>query len=364
MDNSGLLFIPDISGFTKFVNETEIEHSRYIIEELLENIINSNQIGLTISEIEGDAVLFYRFGKTPSPEEIYQQVEKMFCNFQKQLKNYETRRACQCSACTAAINLSLKIITHYGEFSTYNVKKYSKLIGKDVIVAHQLLKNDIDLHEYWLVTNDLFNLNMGNSSLRMNWLMGNKQTEKGEVAFHYAMLTHLKEKVQPDPLSDLELDDNKLKLISKVKTIDAPSISVLSVIGNFSLRSKWMEGVKSTGKVSHPINHVGVKHSTVFNNRAMVFYSSSFSQNNDFYFYSETDEKKTMAIYFTLKSLEDNKTLVIIDYYIKKDPFLQFFFPLVTKNKLSRQLAKSLDNLEELCRTPGIAYPKTLQKTG
>src|SRR6185312_14866122 len=110
MDNSGLLFIPDISGFTKFVNETEIDHSRYIIGELLENIINSNQMGLTVSEIEGDAVLFYRYGKVPSLEEIYRQVESMFCNFQKQLKNLETRRACQCSACTAAKNLSLKII--------------------------------------------------------------------------------------------------------------------------------------------------------------------------------------------------------------------------------------------------------------
>lgn len=160
MKNSGLLFIPDISGFTKFLNETDIEHSRYIIGELLENIINSNHIGLTVSEIEGDAVLFYRVGNTLSLEEIYRQVENMFCNFHKQIKNYDIRRACQCSACIAAKNLSLKIITHYGEFSTYEVKNYSQLIGKDVIVAHQLLKNEIDLHEYWLVTSDLFDLKL------------------------------------------------------------------------------------------------------------------------------------------------------------------------------------------------------------
>ena len=45
MENKGLLFIPDISGFTRFVNETEIEHSRLIIQELLELLINANQIG-------------------------------------------------------------------------------------------------------------------------------------------------------------------------------------------------------------------------------------------------------------------------------------------------------------------------------
>ena len=61
METKGLLFIPDISGFTRFVNETEIEHSRLIIQELLETLINTNEIGLEISEIEGDAILFYKF---------------------------------------------------------------------------------------------------------------------------------------------------------------------------------------------------------------------------------------------------------------------------------------------------------------
>ena len=42
MENKGLLFIPDISGFTRFINETEIDHSRLIIQELLELLINAN----------------------------------------------------------------------------------------------------------------------------------------------------------------------------------------------------------------------------------------------------------------------------------------------------------------------------------
>jgi hypothetical protein len=58
MENKGLLFIPDISGFTRFVNETEIGHSRLIIQELLEILINANEVGLEVSEIEGDAILY------------------------------------------------------------------------------------------------------------------------------------------------------------------------------------------------------------------------------------------------------------------------------------------------------------------
>src|ERR1051326_122434 len=122
MENKGLLFIPDISGFTRFVNETEIEHSRLIIQELLEIIINANNIGLEVSEIEGDAILFYKFGESPDLKLIYEQVKKMFWEFDRSLNAYEYRRFCQSKACTSAIGLTLKVITHYGEFTGYNVK--------------------------------------------------------------------------------------------------------------------------------------------------------------------------------------------------------------------------------------------------
>ena len=156
MQKNGLLFIPDISGFTRFINQSEIEHSKHIIEELLDTIINANQLGLEISEIEGDAILFYKFGTLPSLNEIEDQVKKMFIEFHKKIKNYETRRICQCGACRQTVDLTLKFISHSGEFTGYQVKDFYKLLGKDVILAHQLLKNDIETHEYWLVTNDLF----------------------------------------------------------------------------------------------------------------------------------------------------------------------------------------------------------------
>ena len=63
MENKALLFIPDISSFTMFVNETEIEHSLLILQELLETLINANEIGWQVCEIEGDAILFYKYSE-------------------------------------------------------------------------------------------------------------------------------------------------------------------------------------------------------------------------------------------------------------------------------------------------------------
>src|SRR6478672_10811941 len=225
MENKGLLFIPDISGFTRFVNETEIGHSRLIIQELLEILINANQIGLEVSEIEGDAILFYKFGESPDLKELYEQVEKMFCTFHSHLIAYENRRFCQCKACKSAINLTLKIITHYGEFTGYNVKSFNKLIGKDIIVAHQLLKNDIEQHEYWLVTKKLVHDSPPAELAEwMKWKSSMKQTESGEISFLYTQLSPLKNGITP-ALPQLELS-KKARMMSLSKEYETDIITM------------------------------------------------------------------------------------------------------------------------------------------
>lgn len=61
-----LLFILDISGFTEFVHYTEISHSKHIVSELLELLIDENSIGLELAEIEGNALFFYKMTKKTS----------------------------------------------------------------------------------------------------------------------------------------------------------------------------------------------------------------------------------------------------------------------------------------------------------
>ena len=127
-----LLFIPDISGFTKFVNNTAAEHGRHIIAELLDLIIESNELDLTVSELEGDAVFFYRDGPLPSFDEIVAQSRRMFEAFHRQLKLYEVRRICDCGACSGAHELTLKIVAHAGPIDLISVRGFEKPFGTDV----------------------------------------------------------------------------------------------------------------------------------------------------------------------------------------------------------------------------------------
>ena len=341
--NRGLIFIPDISGFTRFVNNTEIEHSRLIIQELLEILINSNQIGLEISEIEGDAILFYRFGEPPPLEDLYQQVNKMFCDFHRNLIAYEQRRYCYCAACNAAIALTLKVITHYGEFTGYNVKNFNKLIGKDIIVAHQLLKNDIEKHEYWLITNDVTKEQPARLTDWMRWMNSAKMTDNGEVPYHYTYLTTLKENLPPEEINRSVLA-NKKKVLSVKQEYDADIISLFHTTGDFRYRNKWLVGVERVEEVGHYLPRVGMKcKCTYTNGKVGNFTSNSYSFSPEKIQFTETDEDGTSRQYI-LEKITDGRTTFTVDHYIEKNLGSSFNF-LFRKGKIKRDLQASLENL-------------------
>lgn len=358
MENKGLLFIPDISGFTRFVNETEIGHSRLIIQELLELLINANSIGLEVSEIEGDAILFYKFGESPDLKEIYKQVEIMFRKFTKHLLDYDNRRYCQCKACNSAIDLSLKVITHYGEFTGYKVKNFSKLIGKDVIVAHQLLKNEIDQHEYWLLSNDLWETFYSGHDKTpkgftewMEWISSAKKTDSGEIPFHYAQLSPLKNEIMQEPFQPTYTNEHsqKIKMISVTKEYETDIITLFHAAGDFNNRHRWQHGVKNVEEVNHFLPRVGMRCSCVLEDRRTNIYSSSYSYNQDRIEFSETDDKNESTTNYILETAGD-KTKLTINYYINKSTSAQILFKLTKQKKTKAMFNKSLLNLVELVK--------------
>jgi hypothetical protein len=349
MENKGLLFIPDISGFTRFVNETDIEHSRLIIQELLEVLINANQIGLQISEIEGDAILFYKFGDSPDLKELYTQVAKMFREFHQALNAYDHRRYCQCKACLSAIGLSLKIITHYGEFTSYTVQQFSKLIGKDIIVAHQLLKNDIDQHEYWLVTKSLLPDNPpDNLAQWIKWNSSVKQTDSGGISFHYTQLSPLRKEISPESVPPFDRS-KKVKMISVPKEYETDIITLFHATGDFNYRSRWQEGVKSVEEVNHFLPRVGMRCRCMMENGESTIYSSN-SYSPERIEFSETDENKKSSRYFLLEKTVNNKVRFTLDFYLEKNWFREMLFKLWKKKKLEESFNKSLVNLEKVVK--------------
>ena len=148
MDDNGLILIADISGFTKFVHETDVLLGSKITRMLLSSIMDSNILKLKVSEIEGDAILFYKYGSLPTVCSILRQYEVMLNNFNTKLKKIKLQFKTK-------IELSLKVIVHVGKMTRYTIGKFNKLYGESVIEAHRLLKNPITSKSYVLMTEDL-----------------------------------------------------------------------------------------------------------------------------------------------------------------------------------------------------------------
>lgn len=356
MENKGLLFIPDISGFTKFVNETDIEHSSLIIQELLETLINTNRSGLEVSEIEGDAILFYKFGEAPTMSDLYRQVEVMFCEFHKHLIQYDNTRFCQCRACKSAVGLTLKVITHYGEFTGYNVKNFNKLIGKDVIVAHQLLKNDIDQHEYWLVTDSLAtNKPLTGPAPWMEWSSSAKQTDSGDIPFQYVQLGELRQTIEPDPFPVSEFE-RRTKLLSVSKEYDTDIIRLLHATGNLSNRQRWDEGVKKVVELNHWLPRVGMRGRFIRENGESIVRVSSYQFRTDRIEFSEVDEGTQDLQYYTIEAMGPGRSRLTIDYYRVKRLLGEFIFDLTKKKKMEEGYRRCMDKIAGiLVEMPGYA---------
>ncbi len=192
-----LICIPDISGFTEFMSDTNIKLSSKVIPALLNKIIYANEIGLKVSEIEGDAVLFFRRGALPKFEDLINQCRIFFLEFYKQLHEIQVKHQKEADIKNVPKILGLKIILHYGKgVEATQIGKSIKLMGEDVIIAHRLLKNNIRDTEYLLLSEDLLN-NYEAKDINKNfgWGMLNKGDEKyehlGDINYSYISLSKL-----------------------------------------------------------------------------------------------------------------------------------------------------------------------------
>ena len=200
-----LILIPDISGFTEYMSKANLRHSQIKVSQLLETILENNILDLSVSEIEGDAILFYDFNNASPLSQIIEQCQVMFYSFHNKLKEFKEEPNCQCGSCKTLQSLTLKFIVHYGDVGSVMVKNYCKLFGLDLIIAHRLMKNNIPVREYILLTEDFVN-QFSKAALQrsVNWAeikTGNiKYDNIGIVNFYYASLVGQYKYMQHSPL--------------------------------------------------------------------------------------------------------------------------------------------------------------------
>lgn len=156
---NGFFFIADISGYTKFLAETEIKHAKGILESIFNAMLPSLEMPMELSGMRGDAIFAYAIdSEIVSNQFILDMAEKIYCVFSTARDKIEINSSCQCGACTKVNDLDLKVIIHHGEFIVQESKGTKELAGTDVNAVFRLLKNSVEentgLNAYALITCD------------------------------------------------------------------------------------------------------------------------------------------------------------------------------------------------------------------
>jgi hypothetical protein len=341
MPKNAILFIPDISGFTEFVQHTAINHSKHIISELLELLIESNHMGLELAEIEGDALFLFKLEEYVNLSTIETQIESMYLAFHKHLKRYEYQRICNCGACSSAYNLKLKFVVHYGEIEFIRVKDSKKPYGRDVIKVHRLLKNEVPIDEYAIFTENVVSMSEESE---------NRLTTKydfGNISFVYNPLRHLKEGLpEIDPIPD---DIPKHKLFDETEIIKTPANDLYEVISNFDYRLLWAKGVDRMEYERNKVNRVGEKHKCLFNKSDDIIQTtvSKPAKTNQLVYGESTNNVpfiKRMNSYFILEETNEGDTKLNIQVFTDFRPFGILIKPLM-KRTLKKVISANIKEL-------------------
>ncbi|MGQ0546990.1 MAG: DUF2652 domain-containing protein [Betaproteobacteria bacterium] len=298
----GLLFVPDISGFSDFVNATAVTHSRHIIEELLETLIDANELDLEVSEVEGDAILFYRFGPAPSAGALFAQVKRMFIAFHAYLRRYDTQRICRCGACAGAGGLGLKIIAHQATISQARVREHVKLFGQDVIAVHRLLKNNVPQREYVLLTRAL--ADAWPPGAAPEWAgreSGSCEYDIGTLAYDYVPLEPLRSQVPAPKVEDFGVPGARIHAFSCEVTVKAPMEFVFEVATDLPARLEWMDGVKRVELPDPGVNRIGTRHRCLIDMTSPMVVTSAIAHAEDSITFTETDEKRMGCAVFAFR---------------------------------------------------------------
>lgn len=237
-----LLCIPDISGFTRFIQESGSQQAPFLVADLLEILIEANILDMQVSEIQGDAILFYRLGPPPSIKQMAEQCRRIFLDFQNYLRLVERDVDSELGTALRGYELTLKIIVHYGPVSVAQIRQHTKLMGREVIVVHRLLKNNVMGSEYALFSDDYLRTQpAADISRSFTWtrlLRGSTVYDHlGRIRYRYAHLTPLRLSLNSPDNTGTQSGVLKMR-----RAVRVPAAYALRVISNFRLRRHWMQG--------------------------------------------------------------------------------------------------------------------------
>ena len=152
----GCLLLADISGYTDYVTASPLEYAEDVVADVSKTVVSRLEAVIRINKLEGDAAFGYALDGELDATMLLDVIEDCYFAFRGRLRGIEHAVSCDCAACTRVADLDLKFVVHHGAFVRRTGARGEELTGRDVIVVHRLLKNEVTarlgLRAYALIT--------------------------------------------------------------------------------------------------------------------------------------------------------------------------------------------------------------------
>ncbi|MEK6719550.1 MAG: DUF2652 domain-containing protein [Chloroflexota bacterium] len=135
--------IADISGYTGYLADVELDHAQDILADLVGAIVTALRPNFRLAKLEGDAAFTFMTGETIDGSMLLDTIERCYFGFRRRRRDVRQATSCECDACVRIPDLDLKFVVHHGSAIMQKVAGRQELLGSDVIVVHRLLKNDV-----------------------------------------------------------------------------------------------------------------------------------------------------------------------------------------------------------------------------
>lgn len=229
----GHLVLADISGYTAFVADTELEHSREILNELLETLVRGLAKHLRIGQIEGDAI--FALGEA-LPDDPKAWVEDIFIRFHRHLNAIKRVSTCPCRACVSVGGLTLKFVCHWGEYLPQSFMGKETFVGNSVNQVHRLLKNTVPSREYVLATKET--LDHFPEDMRDLFKPHQEQYDLGVVECGWMDLSPLRSDPRVD--EEVKVVDAQRADLSFERIFPASKDRLWAILTDPAARGQWM----------------------------------------------------------------------------------------------------------------------------
>lgn len=137
------LVIADISGYTRYLGGTELEHAENVLSDLMETVITRLGPTLRLLAVEGDAAFSFAGGEALDGSLLLDTIDACYAAFRRRQRNVAQATTCTCDACGRIPSLGLKFVAHHGQAVVSRVGGMENVTGTDVVIVHRLLKNTV-----------------------------------------------------------------------------------------------------------------------------------------------------------------------------------------------------------------------------